>query len=173
MTASNKSSDTKPASASQASAPAAPAVPAYISALPEGAKVFVLVPHDPLEQRPVQEQLDNALKQYLPEEPTTHHELRVARLPHGAYLFAAHCNKARAKREDGTYGLVPQIHIAGPIDLKQFTQSSGDGYTYNTDLGGIAQAVTRACKHANGVVWMAHLSGDPEPMDRVLKLSAV
>lgn len=171
MTASNKSSDNKPASAPQA--PAAPSVPEYIKALPDKAKVFVLVPNDDNERRPVLEQLDKALGQYLEFEPNVKHELHIARLPPGSFLYAAHCVQVRAKREDGTFGQVPQINIAGPIDLSQFSQASGDGYTYSVDLGGIAQAVTRSCKHVNGYVWMAHFSGDPEPHDRVLKLSKV
>lgn len=142
-----------------------------VAAIPADAKVFVLTPADENERHSVLDQIQDSLFKYFEEEPLHNHELRISRLPYGSYLFVAHCVTTRAKRDDGTFGPVAKIHIGGPIDLKQFSARSSDGYTWSVDQGGIIDAVVRACKHTNGYVWLPSLSGDKEADQKVLKLN--
>ncbi len=151
--------------------PSAPSVPEMFN-VPQHVSVFVLVPWDGLEQRAVLAQLDDACLKYFATPPAVHHELKIARLPFGSQLFVAHCTQSRARRDDGTFGPVSQLHIGGPIDLKQYTTRSGDGYTWDTNMGAIVDAVTKVCKHNNGRVWLGGLSGDAQADQKVLKLSA-
>lgn len=135
------------------------------------APVFVLVPWDDSEQRTTKALLEDGLLKYFEHAPAVHHELKVARLPYGSQLFVAHPVTTRAKRDDGTFGPVSKLHVSNPIDLKQYTARSADGYTWNTDLGAIIDSVTASCKHTNGFVWLGVSSGDKLVEHRVLKLS--
>lgn len=171
-----KSPEPKTVSAAPAPAMApvapAPQLPDYVTAIPEGAPVFVLKPTDEIERRHVDEQLEDALFKYFEKVPTHNHELKVARLPARSVLLVAHCVQSRARRADGTFGVVHTLHIGGPIDIDgdKYRAQSQDGYTFSTDLGAVVDAVTKVCKQTNGSVWMAQTSGDPVIENRVVKL---
>lgn len=165
----DKSSQPKTVPASPV-APTASSVPAYVTAIPEGAKVFVLVPADGHERQATLDKLEDALFKYCPELPAVNHEWKIGRLPFGSVILAAHCTTVRAKREDGTYGPVAQLHIGQPVEIDKHRAKAQDGYSFSTDQAGVVDAVVKSCKHTNGVVWLATLSGDPIAEDRVLKL---
>ena len=163
----------EPKTVTVAPVPAAPTVPDYITNCPElppGATLFVLTPDDELERRFVQERLEAALNKYFEVAPTESHQIKVSRVPYGSLMFVAHCLSSRGRREDGTFGEVKTLHIGGPIDLKQYTARSADGYTHDTDIGRVVDAVTAACRHQNGVVWLGMTSGDKEKDQKVVKL---
>lgn len=141
-----------------------------VESVPADAKVFVLIPWEPNEQRVVRTQLDEAFNKYFEVEPVCKTEFKAARLPPNSYLFVCHRVTSRGKRDDGTFGPIDRVHVGGPVHLGQYTNASSDGYTWNTDLGGIVDAVTKVCLHNNGIVWLAGLSGDLEMDNKVIKL---
>ena len=154
-----------------ADAPVAkPALPDFVTSIPDGAKVFVLVPENELERRHVDAQFEDACSKYFEVAPTRSHALLAGRLPPNSFLLVAHCIVQRARREDGTFGDTHKICIGGPLALDKFTKQSGDGYTWSTDLGALVDATTGVCTQANGYVWHGLLSGDPTPETKLLRL---
>lgn len=163
-------------------APAAPAVKKtaeeiehermleVVESIPAGADVFVLTPFDGLERAATLDQLEGAFFKYFEKRPHDSHELKAGRLPHGSVMFVAHCVTERSKRPDGTFGDVKKIHIGGPIYLNDHRSASSDGYTFNTNLGSVVDAVTKAAKHSRGTVWLGGLSGDHVYEQKVIKL---
>lgn len=153
-----------------ATAPSIPSVPSYVSAVPAGAKVFVLVPSDGHERQLTLDKLDDALFKYFEELPAVGHEWKLGRLPFNSVVLAAHCTTARAKREDGTFGPVAQLHVGQPVEVDKFRNKAQDGYSFSTNLSGLVDAIVASCKHGSGIVWLAMLSGDPIAEDKVVKL---
>ena len=150
--------------------PASNAVPSFVSAIPAGAKVFVLVPSDGVERQVALDKLEDELFKYFEDVPPVNHEWKAARLPFGSVILPVHCVSARARRDDGTFGPVAKLHIGQPVEIDAFRAKAQDGYSFSTNLAGIVDAVTASCKHTGGTVWLATLSGDPIAEDRVLKL---
>lgn len=136
-----------------------------------GHPVFVLIPFDTHEQRVCRDKLQE-LEAYCEQPPRIVSELRVGKLPGSAFVYVCHPASQRVRGSDGRFTLQTIVHLSKPIAVNQFTLASGDedGMGY-TNIGGVVDALTSACQNERaGRVYVARLSAEKEPENRVAKL---